>query len=99
MVTEMAEIHVSPGQEESFIKAYREARELVAVSPGLRGMRMTQSVESPTRFMLVIEWDSVEAHEKGFRDTDRFPKWREALGPFFSRPPNVEHFDSVEEES
>lgn len=96
MVLEVAEITVTPGQEDAFKEAYRTARELVRVSPGLRSMRMTQGVESPGRFVLLIEWDSVEAHEQGFRETDRFPKWREAIGPFFAAPPLVEHFADVD---
>jgi heme-degrading monooxygenase HmoA len=95
MVLEVAEIKVTPGQEEAFKEAYRTARELVKVSPGLRSMRMTQGVETPTRFVLLIEWDSVEAHEQDFRDTERFPKWREAIGPYFAQPPLVEHFEDV----
>ncbi|MCH7229782.1 antibiotic biosynthesis monooxygenase [Glycomyces sp. L485] len=95
MVLEVAEISIAPGQEAAFAEAYRAAKELVAVSPGLRSMRMTQGVESPSRFVLLIEWDSVEAHEQGFRETDRFPKWREAIGPYFAKPPVVEHFSEV----
>jgi len=96
MVLEVAEIKVTPGQEDAFKEAYRSARELVKVSPGLRTMRMTQGVESPSRFVLLIEWDSVEAHEQGFRETDRYVKWREAIGPYFAQPPLVEHFDNID---
>lgn len=96
MVLEVAEIKIIPGQEEGFKEVYRTARELVLVSPGLRSMRMTQGVESPSRFVLLIEWDSVEAHEQGFRETDRFPKWREAIGPFFAEPPLVEHVADID---
>lgn len=96
MVLEVAEIRVAPGQEDAFKEAYRSAREFVKVSPGLRSMRMTQGVETPDRFVLLIEWDSVQAHEQGFRETDRFPKWREAISPYFAKPPLVEHFEDVE---
>lgn len=96
VVLEIAEISVTPGREAEFTAAYRKARDLVAVSPGLRSMRMTQGIESPSRFVLLIEWDSVEAHEQGFRETDRFPKWREAIGPFFAEPPVVEHFNDLD---
>jgi heme-degrading monooxygenase HmoA len=96
MVLEVAEIKITPGQEDAFKEAYRTAREFVKVSPGLRSMRMTQGVETPTRFVLLIEWDSVEAHEAGFRETERFPKWRAAIGPYFAQPPLVEHFEDVD---
>nr|WP_211228526.1 antibiotic biosynthesis monooxygenase [Glycomyces tenuis] len=94
---EIAEISITPGQEDAFIQAYRGAREHVAVSPGLRSMRMTRGVESPSRFVLLIEWDSVEAHEQGFRATERFGAWRAAIGPYFAKPPVVEHFEDVDQ--
>ncbi len=96
MVLEIAEISIAPGQEAAFIQAYREARAHVEVSPGLRSIRMTRGVESPSRFVLLIEWDSVEAHEQGFRETERFNAWREAIGPYFAEPPLVEHFEDID---
>jgi heme-degrading monooxygenase HmoA len=94
MVLEVALIDVRPGTEQDFAAAYRSARELVASTPGCGPVRMTQGVESPTRFVLLVEWDSVEAHEE-FRSSDRFPQWRALIGPYFAGPPVVEHFTDV----
>jgi quinol monooxygenase YgiN len=53
---------------------------------------MTRGIETPTRFVLLVEWDSIEAHVENFRETERFPKWRGLIGPYFANPPRVEHF-------
>ena len=45
--------------------------------------------------MLLIEWESVEAHNVGFRESDRFPLWRALIGPFFDGDPRVEHVSDV----
>jgi quinol monooxygenase YgiN len=45
--------------------------------------------------VLLVEWDDVAAHEQNFRGTDRFTAWRAAIGPFFARPPHVEHVADV----
>ena len=95
MVLEVADIEVTPGAEEDFANAYRGVREVIASTPGCRGVRMTQGVETPSRFVLLVEWDSVEAHEENFRATDRFGTWRAAISPFFTRPPHVEHFTDL----
>ena len=95
MVLEVADITVTPGHEEAFVLAYRGARELLSSSPGCRSVRMTQGVESPARFVLLVEWDSVQAHEVNFRQTDRYGQWRAAIGPHFASPPSVEHFTDV----
>ncbi len=94
MVLEVALIDVQPGAEEAFVQAYGQARQLVAETPGCRSMRMTRGVETPTRMVLLVEWDSLEAHEV-FRASDRFPQWRALIGPHFAAPPVVEHFTDV----
>ncbi|MFI5957077.1 antibiotic biosynthesis monooxygenase family protein [Cryptosporangium sp. NPDC051539] len=98
MVLEVALIDVAPGQESDFATAYRSAvKELIGVE-GCRSVRMTQGIETPSRFVLLVEWDSVEAHEQNFRATERFARWRAAIGPYFAGPPHVEHFTDVETE-
>lgn len=55
---------------------------------------MARGVETPTRFVLIAEWDSVAAHEE-FRASDRFPQWRALIGPHFATPPSVEHYEPL----
>ena len=95
MVLEVGIISVKPGEEDDFAAAYRTVREVLAGTPGCRSVRMTHGIESPSRFVLLVEWDSVEAHEQNFRATDRFATWRAAIGPHFAEPPHVEHFVDV----
>lgn len=95
MVLEVALIDVKPGEEEAFIAAYGRARETLATTPGCLSVRMTRGVESPSRFVLLVEWESVAAHEENFRATDRFTTWRGHIGPFMAGPPDVEHYADV----
>jgi heme-degrading monooxygenase HmoA len=95
MVLEVADIQVTPGAEEEFLSAYRGIRDVLITTPGCRTVRMARGVESPARFTLLVEWDSVEAHENNFRAGERFERWRAAIGPFFAAPPNVEHFTDI----
>jgi heme-degrading monooxygenase HmoA len=95
MVIEVADIQVSPGAEDAFTDAYRGVRDVLVSTPGCRSARMTRCIESPSRFVLLVEWDSVEAHEQNFRASDRFAKWRAAIGPFFAAPPHVEHVQEI----
>lgn len=95
MVLEVAQIDIIPGQEDAFVSAYTTARRLVADTPGCRSVRMTRGIESPSRFVLLVEWDSVEAHEVNFRGSPSFPEWRRLIGPYFASAPQVEHFADV----
>lgn len=91
MVLEIADFTVKAGTEDEFAAAVQEGLPHIAATPGFRSARLTRAIESPSRFVLLIEWESVEAHNVGFRESDRFPKWRALIGPYFDGNPHVEH--------
>ena len=95
MVLEVALFDIHPGQEDEFANAFAAARPLLITTPGCRSVRMTRGIESPSRFVLLVEWDSVQAHIENFRNSDRFPQWRGHIGPFFATPPTVEHYEDL----
>jgi heme-degrading monooxygenase HmoA len=95
MVLEVALIDVLEGCEDEFAAAYRKGHEILASTPGCRSVRMTRGIETTNRFVLLVEWDSVDAHLDNFRATDRFNEWRTLVGAFFDGAPRVEHFTDV----
>jgi len=95
VVLEIAVLEITPGAQDAFTEADGLVRHEVGDSPGCRGMRLVRGVESPSRFVLFVEWDSVEAHEQGFRATERFGRWRAGIGPHFAAPPQVEHYADI----
>jgi heme-degrading monooxygenase HmoA len=94
-VLEHALLPVRPGDEDAFERALAEAVPLVASIPGFRGIRVSRGVERPGTYLLLIGWDSVEAHETGFRGSPQYGRWRELLHHFYEPFPVVEHFDPV----
>ena len=93
MVLEVALIDVTDA--DAFAAAYRRGHPVLAGTPGCHSIRMTRGIESPLRFVLLVEWESVEAHEQNFRQTERFVAWRAEISPFFAQPPLVQHFTDV----
>ncbi|MDQ4093789.1 MAG: antibiotic biosynthesis monooxygenase [Actinomycetota bacterium] len=91
MVLEIAEFAIRSGQEDEFAVAYGRAAHLLGDTPGCLSMRTTRGVESPSRFVLLVEWENVTDHTEGFRGTASFRTWREELSPFFAETPRVEH--------
>ncbi len=94
MVLEVALIDVQDGHEDGFIAAYAKARPLLTGAAGFLSVRMTHGIETPTRFVLLVEWESVDAH-LDFRASEQFPQWRALIGPHFDGAPQVEHFEDV----
>ena len=95
MVLEVAQFDIRPGAEEAFEAGYRGVVGVLRESPGLLSIRMTRGLETPTRFVLLAEWESLQAHQ-AFRDSDRFAIWRGAIGQYFAEPPHVEHVTDLD---
>lgn len=95
MILEIAEIHVLEGREREFEEAVRRAVPLFQRSRGCRGMKLQRTVETPTKYRLVVQWDTVEDHMVHFRGSPEFQEWRRLVGGFFQRPPIVDHVARV----
>ncbi|HEY2764732.1 MAG TPA: antibiotic biosynthesis monooxygenase family protein [Pseudonocardiaceae bacterium] len=91
MVLEIAELTIRSGEEDSFAAAYDRAAHLVGDSPGCVSIRMTRGIESPSRFVLLVEWERLTDHTEGFRESPSFQSWRDEVGRYFAEPPRVEH--------
>ncbi len=91
MIWEIAEIDVRPGTEPAFEAAVTEAEPLFLRAPGCHGVQLRRSVELPSRYRLIVEWETVEHHTVGFRSSADFGRWRELAAPYFDSPPVVEH--------
>ncbi len=92
MITEHAILQVRQGQSAAFTAAMRQARALIAATPGFQGIDVLPCIETPDRFLLLVRWDSVEAHESGFRGSARYQAWKALLHPFYDPFPRVEHY-------
>lgn len=97
MIREHAVLNVIPGREPEFESAFATARPLIEATPGFRGLALSRSIESPSTYLLLVDWDSVDAHEVGFRGSDRYAEWRRLLHHFYDPFPVVEHFAEVAE--
>ncbi|MFE2050962.1 antibiotic biosynthesis monooxygenase family protein [Streptomyces sp. NPDC059459] len=95
MITEIAQIEILPGQEEDFEKAVTEALPFFLAADGCDGVDLQRSVERPSRYRLVVRWETVEHHTVTFRASDGFARWRALAGPHFAASPQVEHVYSV----
>ncbi len=92
MIVEHAEFTIPEECADEFEKAFGEAREFIARSPGFRFAELLCGVERPGVFLLLVGWDSVEDHTVGFRESELYEGWRALLHPFFAIPARVEHF-------
>jgi heme-degrading monooxygenase HmoA len=93
VVLEVADIRVVSGREAEFEQAIRRGLEqVISKAAGAKSWKVEKGIESANRYLLMIEWETLEHHTVGFRQSPAFQEWRAIVGPFFAEPPVVEHF-------
>jgi len=97
MISEIARIGIDPLEASAFEAAVVQAARHFRSAPGCRSFRLERSVDRPGEYMLVVGWDSVEAHMVDFRQSPAFQQWRALAGPFFNRAPEVDHVETAVE--
>ena len=95
MITEIAQIDVKPGSEKDFEAAVAKARPLFLRAKGGKGFELHKSIEKPSRYRLMAQWDTLENHTVDFRGSEDFSAWRGLVGQYFASPPEVEHTETV----
>ena len=96
MIYEVADFRISPDQKDAFEEAIqRGVNTVIANATGFRRHTIKRCIETPGRYLLIIEWETLENHTKDFRESDAFKAWRDIVGSYFSEPPVVEHFETV----
>lgn len=92
MVLEHLDIRIRPGEQAQFEPALeRGLREVIARAPGMLGWQIHKGVESPERYVVLIRWESKDAHLVGYRQSPLSPEFRAIVLPFFAQPPVMEH--------
>jgi heme-degrading monooxygenase HmoA len=94
-VLEVARLSLRPGTADEFLAAFAEARPLIEATPGFVGLELKRCIDdgSSERFLLLVEWETLEAHTVGFRQSgERYERWRSLLHHFYDPFPVVEHY-------
>ena len=94
-VLEVALLDVRTGQEPAFEDAFRKAQAIIASMPGYRSHELQRCVERANRYVLLVRWDTLEAHTQGFRGSPQYQQWKALLHHFYDPFPVVEHYVPV----
>lgn len=95
MVLEAALLRVRAGEESAFEEAMLKAAPVIAGAAGYMGHQLQRCMETPGRYLLLVRWETLEAHTVGFRGSAAFAEWRGIVGPYFAEAPLVEHYAGV----
>ncbi|WP_424809658.1 antibiotic biosynthesis monooxygenase family protein [Rhodococcus sp. 27YEA15] len=97
MILEHAVLQVDPNRSAEFEEVFDTARAIVAAVPGFIRLQLSQCMEVRGQYLLLVEWENLEAHTVGFRESVGYERWRRLLHHFYDPFPVVEHYESVAE--
>jgi len=93
MILELATIDIKQGTNVEFENNLEQAQYVISKSEGYIGHQFQKCIEQDNRYILLIRWQTLEAHTKGFRESELFKEWRALIGPFFESAPQVQHYE------
>ena len=95
MILEAVVLPVKAGEEADFEAAFAEAQSIISSIPGYRSHELHRGIERPSHYLLLVRWESLEAHTEGFRGSPQYEQWSALLHHFYDPFPTVERYEPV----
>lgn len=96
MILEAAMLQVKPGMEQEFEGAFRTASTIISSMKGYIIHELQRCLEVEGKYLLLVQWETLEDHTVGFRESQEYQEWKKLLHHFYEPFPTVEHFKKVE---
>lgn len=94
MILEVADVYIKPNTQPAFESAIRESVDkYISKAKGFISFELQKSIEDETRYIFLIQWETLEDHTVGFRQSEQFKYHRELISPYFAKDPFVQHFN------
>ena len=95
MILEVAILEIKPEQQQKFEKAFNKAQDIISSMKGYISHQLLTCIEKDNRYILLVNWDTLEDHTVGFRESAQYKHWRDLLHHFYHPFPEVEHYQNV----
>lgn len=99
MILEVAILDIKPGQEADFELAFSKAQNIISAMPGYLSHQLQRCIEQSSRYILLVNWQDLESHTRGFRGSVQYQEWKALLHHFYNPFPEVQHYKIVEEKA
>ncbi|WP_405565078.1 antibiotic biosynthesis monooxygenase family protein [Polaribacter sp. Asnod6-C07] len=92
MILEVAILNIKKGQSSAFEINFLKAESIISSMKGYISHQLKKSVKEEDKYILVVNWETLEDHEIGFRKSEEYQKWKALLHHFYEPFPTVEHY-------
>ncbi|MBC7451683.1 MAG: antibiotic biosynthesis monooxygenase [Cytophagales bacterium] len=97
MILEVAILFVKEGKEEQFEKDFNIAGKYISSIKGYEGHSLRKCIEQKNKYLLLVDWKTVEDHTIGFRQSEQYQEWKALLHHYYDPFPVVEHYTVIAE--
>ena len=95
MILEVAVLDVIPSETNSFERDFTSACQIISSMKGYQGHQLQRCLEISSRYLLLVNWDTLEDHTVGFRQSPQYQEWKSLLHKYYDPFPRVEHYEMV----
>ncbi|MBG9377943.1 antibiotic biosynthesis monooxygenase [Panacibacter sp. DH6] len=95
MILEVAILNIKPGQESAFEKDFQTAGKYISSIDGYIKHSLRRCVEQANKYLLLVEWQKLEDHTIGFRQSLQYLEWKKLLHHYYDPFPVVEHYEML----
>ncbi|WP_059173371.1 antibiotic biosynthesis monooxygenase [Bacillus sp. FJAT-27445] len=95
MIVEAVMLQVKQGMESEYEEAFRRASKIISSMKGYISHELQRCLETQGKYLLLVQWETLEDHTVGFRQSSEYQEWKKELHHFYDPFPMVEHFEMV----
>ncbi|MCA1042023.1 antibiotic biosynthesis monooxygenase [Bacillus infantis] len=96
MILEAVMLQVKVGMEAEYEETFRGASKIISSMKGYISHDLQRCMEVEGKYLLLVQWESLEDHTVGFRQSNEYQQWKQQLHHFYDPFPIVEHFEKVQ---
>lgn len=95
MILEIAPLQIRAGQSNAFEQAFAQAQAIISSMPGYLAHELQRCIERQDHYVLLVRWETLAAHEIGFRQSPQYQEWKALLHHFYDPFPVVLHYEAL----
>lgn len=89
-------LNIKAGLSDDFELAFKQASSIISSMDGYLSHELHRCMEAKGKYLLLVRWETLEAHTVGFRGSSNYQEWKKLLHHFYDPFPTVEHFQAID---
>ncbi|MEZ4879158.1 MAG: antibiotic biosynthesis monooxygenase [Chitinophagales bacterium] len=95
MIVEVAILIVKAEQISQFEQDFAIAKPYISSIKGYIKHSLLKCIEQENKYILLVEWENLEDHTIGFRQSNQYLEWKKLLHHYYEPFPTVEYYEII----